>query len=488
MSPIERTPTTPVGNYIDALIDNKRCRVLIDTGAHYSCMNLDFAKRLGLALESSSSSFLPQLLSAASEPLDVVGYVNAHIAIGGYTFTTNFVIIENLYHNVIFGLDMLRDNNAVIDIASSTFTIADDLATVPLIHRYAKSNILRTVHSITLEPSHEVRIPVRISPKYTLEPSLVEPLPTKYNKKCAVAKIFVEPKERTTICQLVNLSDKPCVIPARTAIATISPAVLVSSSTNDNNSASDTALRSDETETTHEQKLKTLTDKGFRLTCDNLTQQQFTELVSLLYEYKDAFASDINELPGVKGVEYEVKLQPGTRPKRQRQYRYSPELRQVIRDQLKEWEKAGIAKEGDSYWSHPVVLVKKKSDGSSDTPPKYRMCLDLRELNKCVILEQFPLPTFENIIDCLGDPPPCYLTLLDALHGYLQLNVTEESSRFLGVESDEKSYVLRRLPFGLATSPHAYQKLMNSLLSPYQFVFAAAYLDDLLVYLSLIHI
>ena len=208
----------------------------------------------------------------------------------------------------------------------------------------------------------------------------------------------------------------------------------------------------DNTERTHEQKLKVLVDKGFCLTGDNLTSQQFAELVSLLYEYNDAFATDIGDLPGVKGVEYEIKLQPGTRPKRQRQYRYSPELRQVIRDQLKQWEKAGIAEEGGSYWSHPVFLVKKKSE-VTDSPPKYRMCLDLRELNKCV---------------------------LDALHGYLQLNVTQESSKFLGVEGDEKSYILKRLPFGLATSPYAYQKLMNFLLSPYQFVFAAAYLDDLL--------
>ena len=237
----------------------------------------------------------------------------------------------------------------------------------------------------------------------------------------------------------------------------------------------------DNTERTHEQKLKVLVDKGFCLTGDNLTSQQFAELVSLLYEYNDAFATDIGDLPNVKGVEYEIKLQPGTRPKRQRQYRYSPELRQVIRDQLKQWEKAGIAEEGDSYWPHPVVLVKKKSE-VTDSSPKYRMCLDLRELNKCVMLEQFPLPTFENILDCLGDPPPCHFTLLDALHGYLQLNVTQESSKFLGVESDEKSYIFKRLPFGLATSPYAYQKLMNSLLSPYQFVFAAAYLDDLLVY------
>jgi len=64
-------------------------------------------------------------------------------------------------------------------------------------------------------------------------------------------------------------------------------------------------------------------DKRFKLTKDNLTDTQFRKLVELLYSYRDAFASEIHEQPGVKGAEYEIKLQPGVQPTRKRQYRYS---------------------------------------------------------------------------------------------------------------------------------------------------------------------
>jgi len=36
----------------------------------------------------------------------------------------------------------------------------------------------------------------------------------------AVAKVYVEPREHVTVCQLVNLSDKPVILPARKEIAT----------------------------------------------------------------------------------------------------------------------------------------------------------------------------------------------------------------------------------------------------------------------------
>jgi len=41
---------------------------------------------------------------------------------------------------------------------------------------------------------------------------------------------------------------------------------------------------------------------------------------------------------------------------------------------------------------------------------------------------------------------------------------------------------MNRVPFGLSTSPFVYQKLMNKLLTGYQFIFACAYLDDLIIY------
>ena len=458
--------------------------MMIDTGAHYSCMDADFAKRNNIHIDTSSQIETPQLLTANSEPLSVVGLASTDVSIGGYACIVQFVVIADLYHKVIFGLDALRENNAVIDIATSTFSIGDHLAVVPLINRFSPRNILRTVQSVTLPSLHEICIPVRIAPSYTLGPSLIEPLYNKYSKKCTVAKTYVEPHTHRTVCQIINMSDKACIIPARTAIASIMHADIVAS-VDDNKTDTETDRYDTDTENalSHEQRLNVLINKGFKLTQGDLTKVQFHELVELLYTYRDAFASEIHELPGVKGVEYEIKLKAGTQPTRKRQYRYSPELRQVIREELHKWEEAGIAEEGDAIWSHPIVLVKKRGpDGKITDPPRYRVCLDLRDLNKTVILESYPIPTFDNIVDCLGDPPPQYYSLMDAVSGYLQVPCTKESSKLLGVETDQNTYVLKRLPFGLATSPMVYQKLMNKLISGYQYIFACAYLDDLLIY------
>jgi len=90
------------------------------------------------------------------------------------------------------------------------------------------------------------------------------------------------------------------------------------------------------------------------------------------------------------------------------------------------------------------------------------------------------MPTLDSIIDTFGDEPPTLYSCLDALSWFLQLRTSDESSKLLGLQSDTKTYVMKRIPFGLTTSPFVYQKLMNKLLSSYQFIFACAYLDDIL--------
>lgn len=266
--------------------------------------------------------------------------------------------------------------------------MTDNLVTVPLITRYARSTILRTVHSVTVEPFHEIRLPVRIKPAYSLRPSNIEPLPTRYSTSVAVAKVYVEPKIRITICQMANVSNKPITIHARTAIATISPADLLSHSTTDNvrnQSQYDACVTSVDTSDVvgHAQKRRTLRNAGFRLEDTDLNPDQFVELVDLLYTYRGAFAQDVKGLPCVKDVQYNITLQPGARPKRQRQYRYPPHMREVIREQPSEWEQAGIIAEGDPTWIHPIVLVRKKAlDNDRNAPPRYRACLDIGPLIK----------------------------------------------------------------------------------------------------------
>jgi len=448
-------------------IRRKQTCALIDTGSHYNCLNADFARRMNISIRPPKVSSLPRLAGANGNPLSVSGVASVSIKIASHECLIDFVVVDNLYHNVILGLDGLQSLNAVIDVPNALLSIANNFITVPLIKRFSARNILRTTQCVTVNPLHKVTLPVRISQQYKLGPSIIEPLIMKRSWPILVAKVFVDPSSHITVCQLVNLSDKPFVVPARMAIATISPADLLSVDDPMLQDA-DEYVSNVEAEPSFDEKLQVLREKGFKLSQDDLTSSQFAELIDLLFEYRQLFATDMKELPGVKGVEYDIKIQPGAHPKRQRQYRYPPNLRKVIREQLDEWEKVGIVQEGDPTWIHPIVLVRKKSlTGNPNEPPKYRACLDLRAINKVISIESYPMPTFNTIVESFGDPSPSYYSTMDAVHGYLQVSVTEQSSKLLGLESDLKTYVFCRVPFGLSCSPYWYQKLMNKLLHVY---------------------
>jgi len=70
--------------------------------------------------------------------------------------------------------------------------------------------------------------------------------------------------------------------------------------------------------------LQTLKTKGFQFGTDHLTADQFRQLLNLLYDYRHVFATELHEIPGLNGFEYDIQLHEGARPARPRQYRYPP--------------------------------------------------------------------------------------------------------------------------------------------------------------------
>ena len=81
----------------------------IDTGAHYSCINADFARKLHLHI-IPTTSVLPRLISTNGSPMTTVGSTHTDIGIGGYLCPVELLVIDQLQHNVIIGLNVLHDN------------------------------------------------------------------------------------------------------------------------------------------------------------------------------------------------------------------------------------------------------------------------------------------------------------------------------------------------------------------------------------------
>jgi hypothetical protein len=74
---------------------------------------------------------------------------------------------------------------------------------------------------------------------------------------------------------------------------------------------------------------------------------------------------------------------------------------------------AGIIEESDTPWCSPVLLVTKK-DGTK------RFTVDYRGVNAVTSLTSWPMPTMEEVLDCIAEQRPLYWSSLDLRSRYWQ--------------------------------------------------------------------
>ena len=131
-------------------------------------------------------------------------------------------------------------------------------------------------------------------------------------------------------------------------------------------------------------------------------------------------------------------------------------IKDRVVEELCRLEAAGIIEKIDgSEWVHGLVPVV-KPDGS------IRICVDLQELNKCVVMDQYPLPTVDELTLEVGNSTK--FSKLDLKKAFYQVELDPESRPMTAFITDIGLFQFRRMPMGLNSAPAAFQKIIDHIL------------------------
>ena len=147
-------------------------------------------------------------------------------------------------------------------------------------------------------------------------------------------------------------------------------------------------------------------------------------------------------------------------------------IKPSIEEELDRLEASGVVKQVEySEWAAPIVPVPKKNG-------QFHICGDFKvTINQALDVDQHPLPKPEDLFASLAGGKT--FSKLDLSQAYQQLPLDEESTKFVAVNTHRELYCYTRLPFGVASAPALFQKLMDTVLQGISHVIC--YIDDILV-------
>jgi hypothetical protein len=130
----------------------------------------------------------------------------------------------------------------------------------------------------------------------------------------------------------------------------------------------------------------------------NLSPEFRTKLIELLKEFRDCFAWEYYEMPGLSQsiVEHRLPIKPGVRPHQQPPRRCKADMLEPIKPEIKRLYDAGFIRPCRyAEWVSSIVPVIKKNG-------KVRVCIDFKDLNKATPKDEYPMPVADQLVDAVS--------------------------------------------------------------------------------------
>ncbi|XP_073307094.1 uncharacterized protein [Primulina huaijiensis] len=198
-------------------------------------------------------------------------------------------------------------------------------------------------------------------------------------------------------------------------------------------------------------------------------------LLNCLKANVSVFAWSQQELAGVSPqvAEHKLNILSGSRPVKQKKRHFGPEKDKVIGEQVGELLLAGHIREVQFHtWLSNVVLIPKATG-------KWRMCVDLRDLNKACPKDCYPLPRIDQLVDSTSGCE--LLSFLNAYQGYHQIPLALEDQDKASFITSGGTFCYVVMLFGLKNAGATYQRLMNHVFQKQIGRNIEVYVDDIMI-------
>ena len=195
---------------------------------------------------------------------------------------------------------------------------------------------------------------------------------------------------------------------------------------------------------------------------------KISSVEDLLRLYPNSF----DRLGSLKG-EYDIKVDPTVPPVQHVRRKVPIESKAAIEEAIDYMVKQDILEPQiePTPWVSSVTYPVKPTG-------EVRPCLDARDLNKAIIRENHKPQTVEEIAHQLAGA--VVFTKADTLKAFLQVHLTEESSKLLVINTHKGRYRFKRMPFGAKMSQDVFQMKMDLIMERCLGVISIH--DDIVVY------
>ena len=467
LSPKDATVNAQVGLEGNML----SCPVLLDSGADFSCVRNDALikmKESGVNL-TMDPPHDPELVGVAANggSLKVIGSITLDIEFNltsGETVLVNwtFVVLDNLNHEFIIGMDVLRQIG--FGVGRDSLWIGNKKTGTICSLKKANQETLYLRGKMTL--GNETWCLYGVDEPIEKRLTSIADSNWSMNRADGSNNISRISREQKCEMQALFLVNFPCdkEIPQRIARSR-------------SKSLSPTSRNSQEFSISNIKRTKFVSDDDIEAIVGRSSFQDKAKdkLRRILKKHRKIFSTGDTDVGEYKGKKAVLKFKPGrTDPVYVPVRRVPMELRPWLKKRLDEMESCGIIGKCDgSSYNSPLFLVK-KSNG------KWREVNDFRCLNERLEDNHYPLPHLRDLLDELHGSK--YFSSIDLRSGYFNMVLHEESRLCTAFNANGQTYTYQRLPQGIKVAPMIFQREMIKVVGDLLRKSCLVFMDDLLAY------